>query len=280
MALNYTPTVLESGFGSIDILNENFTNIDTAFNDAVSRSGNTPNAMLADFDMNSFRILNVGQAIQAGDAVPFGQLAALAGSGDLAVNGFVNGVATAGGAEVGQTDVDLSGVVPGWVPGSGSLLVFVDGVLQTSGYTENSDQSITFDTPLTGGEIVSVILLNTTGVTSVATTIYDVAFTYQGRPGVSSELVVAIPRACTLVAGAPNSVGRAEVAATGSTAFDLQRNGTSVGTITFGAAATSANFTVASTVAFSAGDRISITSPDPQDDTLADVGITLVLRID
>jgi hypothetical protein len=100
MTLNYTPTVLESGFGSIDILNENFTNIDTAFNDAVSRSGNTPNAMLADFDMNSFRILNVGQAIQAGDAVPFGQLAALAGSGDLAVNGFVNGVATAGGAEV------------------------------------------------------------------------------------------------------------------------------------------------------------------------------------
>lgn len=271
------PTLSDlANLDSPTVVNSNSDAIEAAFENTISRDGSTPNQMLADLDMNSNRILNVGQAIQAGDAVSLGQIAALTSSGELAFNGFVQDSVT---VTEGQTDVDLASLIPSYTPGDGNLIVFIDGVLQGSGFTVNTDGTITFDTPLTAGQEVSVILLNTSNVAAVATAIYDVAFTYQGTPSESAELVVALPRACELVAGAPNSVAIAEVAATASAEFDLQRNGSSIGTVTFAAAATTGSISVASTTSFSAGDRISLTAPSSQDDTLADVGITFVLRL-
>lgn len=59
MAVNYTPTTITSGYNTSKI-NTNFTAVDTALQDALSRSGNGPNQMEADIDMNSNDLLNVG----------------------------------------------------------------------------------------------------------------------------------------------------------------------------------------------------------------------------
>ena len=58
MALDFTPQTVSSGYQSTSVIEENNTNIQTALADGLSRSGNTPNAMAADLDMNSNDILN------------------------------------------------------------------------------------------------------------------------------------------------------------------------------------------------------------------------------
>lgn len=58
MAKKPTITTISSGFGSTTTLNNNFTALRDAFDNFVSRDGETPNTMTADLDMNSNNILN------------------------------------------------------------------------------------------------------------------------------------------------------------------------------------------------------------------------------
>jgi hypothetical protein len=58
MAINPNLETISSGY-NISKINTNFQAIDTALQDAVSRSGQAPNQMDADFDMNGNDILNV-----------------------------------------------------------------------------------------------------------------------------------------------------------------------------------------------------------------------------
>lgn len=98
-------------------------------------------------------------------------------------------------------------------------------------------------------------------------------------PGVPSAnaLVTRVPvaRAVSFLAAFSGSVGRAKVAATAQTDFDVQKNGTSVGTIRFAATATSATFIAASAITLAAGDVLAIIAPATPDTTLADVGLVL-----
>lgn len=105
---------------------------------------------------------------------------------------------------------------------------------------------------------------------------FDLTAFYPGVPS-SSAIVTRVPvaRAVTFPAGLTGSVGKASVAATASAAFDVQKNGSSVGTITFGAGATSATFTAASVITLAAGDVLSIIAPASADATLANVGFVL-----
>lgn len=48
-----------TGYQSIDALNANFTALTAAFDNTLSRDGTSPNAMLANLDMNSQRIVNL-----------------------------------------------------------------------------------------------------------------------------------------------------------------------------------------------------------------------------
>lgn len=50
-------------------LNQNFKDIQRAINDTLSRSGVTPNEMNEVLDMNGKRVINIGRAIEATDAV-------------------------------------------------------------------------------------------------------------------------------------------------------------------------------------------------------------------
>ena len=60
MAKGPTITTIASGYYSRTALNDNFTNIDTAFDNTLSLDGSTPNSMGADLDLNNNDILNAG----------------------------------------------------------------------------------------------------------------------------------------------------------------------------------------------------------------------------
>jgi len=55
----YIPNTISSGFASNDLLNDEFTKIQTALENTLSRDGSTPNSMSADLDMNGNAFLNV-----------------------------------------------------------------------------------------------------------------------------------------------------------------------------------------------------------------------------
>ena len=59
MAKQPTLNTISSGYASQSQLNENFTNIQTAFDNTLSLDGSTPNAMQADLDLNDYDLLNV-----------------------------------------------------------------------------------------------------------------------------------------------------------------------------------------------------------------------------
>ena len=58
MAVDVTLNNISSGY-NLAKLNENFTRIDTALQDAVSLSGQSPNQFTADLDMNSQQLINL-----------------------------------------------------------------------------------------------------------------------------------------------------------------------------------------------------------------------------
>lgn len=105
---------------------------------------------------------------------------------------------------------------------------------------------------------------------------YDWSFFVGGKPS-ASELVAEYPAARTLMlpAAMAGSVGRARTAATAQTDFDVQKNGSSVGTIRFAASATSATFIAASAITLAVGDRLGVVAPSSVDATLADISVTL-----
>lgn len=51
-------STITSGYGTVDALNQNFDAIEAAFDNTLSRDGDTPNQMSANLDMNGFSILN------------------------------------------------------------------------------------------------------------------------------------------------------------------------------------------------------------------------------
>jgi hypothetical protein len=81
----------------------------------------------------------------------------------------------------------------------------------------------------------------------------------------------------TIDAAMSGSSGKASVQAAAQSDFDVQKNGSSVGTIRFGATETSPSFIMASETEFdgSSGDYMTIVCPNPADTTLANIGITI-----
>lgn len=63
MAIDVSLKEVKSGYNT-NTINDNFNTIASALSDALSRSGTTPNQMLADLDMNSFDVVNA-RAVKA-----------------------------------------------------------------------------------------------------------------------------------------------------------------------------------------------------------------------
>lgn len=138
---------------------------------------------------------------------------------------------------------------------------------------------------LSGSEIIPVVdesnLTRRTTAQQIADLAggpFDVTVFYPGLPDAAAiALRVPVARAVTFPADFSGSYGRASAAATGSAAFDVTKNGTTIGTVTFGAGQSTATFTTAGNAVqtLAAGDVLAITCPGSADASLADVGIVL-----
>lgn len=103
---------------------------------------------------------------------------------------------------------------------------------------------------------------------------FDISFFVPGVPVESSTIITYIAvREFFLPEDLEGSFAYAGTAPDGTVDFQIQKNGVTIGTISFAFGATSATFTFAAEVAFEAGDRLSILSPAGLQ-SLADLSIT------
>jgi len=156
-----------------------------------------------------------------------------------------------------------------------------------------ADGTLTLDRPYTGatasGASYAVIHnfspLAATLMTAInnLVTAYTSAQPYEldkfvsGSPSASQvvyERIFAI--SVTLPVGLTGSLGKAATAATGSTTFTINKNGSAIGTMVFAAAATVPSFTFTSAVTFNAGDILTIVAPATPDATLANIAWVLL----
>lgn len=108
---------------------------------------------------------------------------------------------------------------------------------------------------------------------------FDMAAFYPGIPTASAKILrVPIARSITFAANFSGSQFNASANATASTVFDVQKNGSSIGSVTIGAGGITPTFATTSgtSKSFVAGDVLSIIAPASADATLADPGFTLV----
>lgn len=107
---------------------------------------------------------------------------------------------------------------------------------------------------------------------------FDVLAFYPGIPTASAKVCrVPIARAVTFAANFAGSYFTASANATGTTVFDVQKNGSSIGSVSIAAGGTTATFTTTggTSKSFAAGDVLALIAPGTPDATLADVGFTL-----
>jgi hypothetical protein len=86
-------------------------------------------------------------------------------------------------------------------------------------------------------------------------------------------------RSFTLPANMAGSGARSAAPATATATFTLKKNGTGFGTVEFASTATTGTFSSPLT-SFSPGDLFTIEAPNPQDTTLANIGITIKADLD
>lgn len=174
----YTRTPVTSGFEVQSQLNQNFSDIQAAIDDTLSRVGDQPNQMEANIDMNSNRIYNLPTASSPTEPVTYAQWSA--GQTQPVYAGTIKEryVATAS-----QT---VFTTVGSYTPGSNNLNVYINGVKQDStAYAENSSTQFTFTSGLDAGDVVEVILHERVSSSSVVTA-SNTTVSYNGTTNVQA----------------------------------------------------------------------------------------------
>jgi hypothetical protein len=105
----------------------------------------------------------------------------------------------------------------------------------------------------------------------------DIAAQFGSTPGAGSVVFERVTSAETFKTpiNFTGSQGYCRVAPSGSTAFTVKKNTTSLGTITFAGGSNTATFIAAAAISFNAGDRISIEAPGALNG-IADLSFTLI----
>lgn len=104
----------------------------------------------------------------------------------------------------------------------------------------------------------------------------DIAGSCIGKPIAATAVMRFVAnRAFTLPANLVGSIATTSIAATGSTAFSLQKNGTQIGGITYAAGATTGTLALTAATSFAPGDLLTLIAPSQIDATLADFQFTL-----
>jgi hypothetical protein len=133
-------------------------------------------------------------------------------------------------------------------------------------------------TSLTGND---TLLVTSLGVISVGITTagnYIVGMKLDGAPSSSQVMIRHVfpgTGSFLLPVNAANSAGKAATAATAQTDFDIQKNGSSVGTLRFAASGTVATFVSVVATTFDSGDVLTVIAPASPDATLADLTFSI-----
>lgn len=199
------------------------------------------------------------------------------------------------GATVGNGDMSLllcDGTNISVISSSGGLLSTTDDLAEgvtnlyftaaraiasaLTGFSAGAGTVSATDTIL---QAINKIVGNIAALSSVYAPIsqpYDTGAYYPGVPTASVIcLLHVVNRTVTFPSSLTNSHGVSLVAATAQTDFDIQKNGSSIGTMRFAAAATTASFISASGATFSAGDVLKVIAPASPDATLSDISFLL-----
>ena len=108
---------------------------------------------------------------------------------------------------------------------------------------------------------------------------WDAAMFYPGAPTPSAIVAqIVFARAVTMPGNLTGSAAYGKTSATASTVFDIKKNNSSTGSITFAGAANVATFstTAGAALSFAIGDRLEVVAPASPDATLADVSFSLI----
>ena len=158
------------------------------------------------------------------------------------------------------------------------------GVWNQSGFTATVEGggSPTSSVTVEDGEFA--VLHSVAGETIIKISqLYDIAFFLAGVPTFDAVggLLVAV-RALTIPAGATGSQAYSDTPPNSGEVdrvFDVQKNGSSVGSITFASLATTGTFSVASDIVLAAGDRVAIVNPASGDGETAMANIAVTFKV-
>ena len=103
-------------------------------------------------------------------------------------------------------------------------------------------------------------------------------FSWDQRPNSGSTFNVIVPQALTILASS-TKYAKATTASSASVSFGLNKNGVSVGTVSFSSGSLTGTFTIASDITLAAGDTFSIVAPASQDPNLFGVCISIPVTV-
>ncbi len=164
------------------------------------------------------------------------------------------------------------------IAGVGATAAF--GKIAVSGQTTvEADSALDTLTLVAGPNITINTDAGTDSIAIAATPPYDILCGIVGKPANGEGVLLFVaPRPFRIPANAAGSRLKAGAAATGSSVFSIQKNGSEVLTATVAASSTTATF-AGSQTDVAAGDVLKIVAPASADATLADVAITLIATL-
>lgn len=158
----FTPTDIVSQYNALTPLNANFDAIATLLELCVMRDGTSPNSMLANIDMNNWKIQNLAEGTANTDAVTKAQVQDMITNGTI-VNLSLSGTLDVSGAATLDTTLGVAGAIS-----AGSTITAAGGVNCLS--TLNANGAVTFGSTvgITGATTLSAGLTGTTATFSGA----------------------------------------------------------------------------------------------------------------
>lgn len=159
---------LESQTTAVQAINNNNAAIETALENTLSRDGTAPNAMGADFDMNSHRILNLPAPVNDTEPVRLADVGGLTGLAlpTLAeVAGYADAAAASAAAAASYVGAATS--APKWT--TGRTITLTGNVTGVSAAWDGS-ANISFATTIAAGAVSGAMLASGAAVTNIGYT--------------------------------------------------------------------------------------------------------------
>lgn len=145
--MRYIKSIISPGF-TADQLDNEFQKIQTAIDDTLSRVGDLPNHMVADFDMNSQRIINLPDAQEDHEPLTLGQFenALISGNFNVTVQGTIDVQLDDATVDPSTSTINFEGNTAVVSNGNDKVTVIVPALnILDSGAQQNTNPTISLD---------------------------------------------------------------------------------------------------------------------------------------